>query len=247
MGLTRITQAIEALEQAGLRAGRGFPGGGKPALTAPAVAVGIHRCEGESVTLAVMVFVTPEMGGSLCEDTALEAAAVLEGLGAACIQEACSYDRTTGLLSVRVLAAWGPEAVAGEAGGTEGSDQAAESGTEAALACMVTVGGTALSYLTAAKAEFTVKLYPVGAAGAGVGAVCRYTEYWDITVEELLPLSSVPAQLSTGTFTVQLTRSGGTECYVNCQWIRVLRQDTPQGIRQLRVARSYEERTVISA
>ncbi len=232
MGLTRITQAVQALNDAGLSAGRSFPAAGKAVLSAPAITVGIYRCAGESVTLAVSVFATPEMGGSLCEDRALEAVAVLEGLGASCTQEACSYDRTSGLLSVRILAAWEPEDV----------DQSEEE----AIACTVTVSGVALPYLTGVKAQHTVELYPVNAVGEGAAVLRREVKYWDVTVEEFLPLSKAPASISTGVFALKIVRSTGTERYASCRWIHVLREDTPQGIRQVRVGRSYEEREIIT-
>ncbi len=236
MGLTKINQAISALTGAGLRADRGFPGEKKPALTAPAVTVGIHRCTGESVILAATVFVAPEQGGSLCEDTAQQVVGVLEGLGALCTQEACQYDRTWGLLSVKVLAAW-EQASGNSGGGSSGS------GT-AALGCTVTADGQTLSYVTGVKAEHKADLHPIGAVGVGTVVTRWEVTYWDITVEELLPLSQRPEEIGIQDFDLYIRRAGGTEKYTTCSWISVRREDTPQGVKQVRVARTWEEREI---
>lgn len=106
MGLQWIKKAVDALQQAGIRARRGYPAGKMPYLTAPAVGVSLEEATAEAVTVAVWVFAPLSDGGTACEDTAILAAETLARLGARYQIKCCDFDGRTGLFSLKVLAAF---------------------------------------------------------------------------------------------------------------------------------------------
>ena len=106
MGKQRILSVIAALQSAGFRAARGYPGKGMPYPDAPVVAVSLQEQTGERFVLAVRIYCTVEQGGILCEDRALDMVPVLENLGGDCTVGACSFDGKSGLFSVCVQVKW---------------------------------------------------------------------------------------------------------------------------------------------
>ena len=106
MGKQRILSVIAALQSAGFRAARGYPGKGMPYPDAPVVAVSLQEQRADSLTLALRIYCTVELGGILCEDRALDMVPVLQTLGADCTVGQCSFDGKSGLFSVCVQAKW---------------------------------------------------------------------------------------------------------------------------------------------
>ena len=106
MGRERITAVIDALQALGIRADRGYPGKGMPYPDAPVVAVSLQEQTAEKLTLAVRVYCTVEFGGIVCEDLSMDIVPILEGQGAACTVETCSFDGKSGLFSIPIYATW---------------------------------------------------------------------------------------------------------------------------------------------
>lgn len=106
MGLLTIDEAVEILCAAGLRAGRGWPGGVMPQIGALAVAVNVEQAEQMSVTMAATVCCPGSMGGPACEDGADQVAVAWRAAGGTCRWENCKYDGTCDLFTVRVLGTW---------------------------------------------------------------------------------------------------------------------------------------------
>ena len=106
MGKQRILAVISALQSAGFRAERGYPGKGMPYPDAPVVAVSLQESSPERFILAVRIYCTVEQGGILCEDLSLDMVPVLQTLGADCTVGQCSFDGKSGLFSVCVQARW---------------------------------------------------------------------------------------------------------------------------------------------
>lgn len=111
MGLITVSEAVEILCDAGLRAGRGYPGGVMPQIGALAVAVNVERAEDQSVTLAATVCCPGSMGGGVCEDGAEQVAVAWLAAGAGCRRESCAYDGNSDLFTARVLGTWTAEPV----------------------------------------------------------------------------------------------------------------------------------------
>lgn len=109
MGLQRINSVVAALQEAQIRAQRGFPVGKMPYLTTSVAGVCIELIQAHAVTLAVRIFTPLEHGGAACEDTAMQAAEILAQMGAACQIQSCSFDGKTGLFSMAVLATFKQE------------------------------------------------------------------------------------------------------------------------------------------
>lgn len=106
MGKQRILAVIAALQSAGFRAERGYPGKGMPYPDAPVVAVSLQERSPERFILAVRIYCTVEQGGILCEDRAMDMVPVLEGLGAVCTLGECSFSGKSGLFCICVQAKW---------------------------------------------------------------------------------------------------------------------------------------------
>ena len=106
MGKQRILAVIAALQSAGFRAERGYPGKGMPYPDAPVVAVSLQEQTRERFTLAVRIYCAAPQGGIFCEDRAMDMVPVLENLGADCTVGACGFDGKSGLFSVCVQARW---------------------------------------------------------------------------------------------------------------------------------------------
>ena len=222
MGLQRINEVIEALQSAGIRADRGYPNTGMPYPSAPVVAVNLHSQSAEEVALAVTVYCSVADSGILCEDKALEVAAVLEGIGAVCQVGSCSFSGKTGLFSATVLTKWVEE--------TEEEEEAPAT-QPAEVPPTVLFNDEALPYATGFSAQRSAEVSSVGAAD-GV---------WTVTVEELIPLESVTFGAPTEKFSLAVQRDSMTETYSNCYLETLLRRETSQGLYQKRVAKTWSE------
>ena len=219
MGSQRINQVIDALQSAGIRADRGFPGKGMPYPDAPVVAVNLQQLRKDRVTLAVQVYCTVEFGGIVCEDLSMDIADLLEALEAECTVGNCSFDGKSGLFSIRILAEW-------------------ETAPEPEIPFTVQVGATMLPFVTACSAKRDRELTMVA------GDLATEDKGWFITVTELLPLANKPEKDSDDRFTLILSRRGGTETYADCRWSEVYYEPTAEGMLRRRVARCWGERII---
>ncbi len=235
MGHLRLEQAMQAVENAGLRVQHGYPAGEMPGLTAPVAALWLHKVTGSGATVAVQVFCPTRLGGAACEDAALSAMEALEGIGGDCQLSACEYDRATGCWCVQVLAGW----YTGASGGSGSTVQTPES-----LSCTVKLNGTNLPYLVDFSAEKKRELAPQKVIMSGTEWVRMEESCWVLTVEELLPHGATAPAGDVYGFTLSLTRSGTTETYTDCNWEKIRRQEVPAGVKQVRVAKTWKERSV---
>ncbi len=108
----------------------------------------------------------------------------------------------------------------------------------------VTVNGAALPYVTRLTAKQTQELAAVESLGIGTVQIRQEKLCWDVTVEELLPVGQQPDPVGVGTFILQVRRQQGYEQYIGCRWISAQCKETPWGLQQIRVARTWEEREV---
>ena len=215
MGRQRITQVIDALQAVGIRADRGYPNKGMPYPDAPVVAVNLQEQTAEKLLLAVQVYCTVEVGGIVCEDLSLDIVPILEELGAACTVENCGFSGKSGLFSIRILAAW-------------------DITEEPVAAFTVQAGASMLPFVTAVSARRAVDMTQDGTEDDG----------WYITVTELLPLGNQPEADSEESFTLTVSRLGGTESYPECTWAELYYEPTAQGVIRRRIARSRGARSI---
>ncbi len=219
MGNQLIVEVIDALQSMGVRTERGFPGKGMPYPDTPVVAVNLHEQTEKTLTLSVMIYCTAAFGGTACEDLGMDIAVILQAMEGKCTVGSCSFDGKSGLFTLRVLAAW---------------DIAAE--PEAAFT--VQIGDEILPYVTAVSARQDMRWSLIS------GEVCDDDNGWFITVTELLPQYVRPETDSTGTFTIMISRRGGSESYPNCRWGEIYHEPTAGGAIRRRVARTWSRRTV---
>ncbi len=215
---------MDSLQAISIPAVRGFAPSLQPELSQPAAAVSIQQATETEQILAITVYSPIQLGGSICENAALSAAQALRQLGAQCTQDACSYDRSSGLFAIRLLARWG----------------------HTALPYQVSVDGSVLPHITGLHAEKKAVLSPVGEVGEGMIGIRWEEKYWDITVEELLPGAEPVQDVDIQRFQLEIIRTGSQEQFPGCRWISVRRQDTPQGIKQVRIARTWESRRIVN-
>lgn len=225
MGLQRINETVEALQSAGFRADRGYPNTGMPYPSTPVVAVNLHSQTADTVALAVTVYCSVAYGGIVCEDKALEVAAVLEGIGAACQVGSCDFSGKTGLFSLTILARWVEE--------TE-EEEETPAAKPVEVPPTVLFNDEVLPYATGFSAERTAEVSSVGASDG----------IWTVTVEELIPLKYVTFGAPTDDFSLAVKRDSVEEKYSNCVLQTLLRRETSQGLYQKRVAKTWSEPVV---
>ncbi len=226
----KIRIVREAFNRVHLPSQRGFPAGIQPELTAPMGVVQVHHMDKDTVTLSATVYSPTELGASVCEDAAVGICQNLEENDATIEQESCRYDSTAGLLSLRILATW---------------QFIAQEPTD--IPCTVLVEEEPLPYLTGVFARQTVEYSPVEAIGEGTYSLRREKMAWEVTVEELLPRGCTPPEAELTAFALDIRREDGRERYPQCHWVSVQRQDTPQGVRQVRIAHTEAQREVVYA
>lgn len=221
MGLLTVNEAVKALCDAGLRAGRGYPGAVMPQIGALAVAVNVERAEEKEVTLAAMVCCPGAMGSVACEDGAEQVAAAWATAGGTCIRERCTYEGHSDLFSVRVLGTW-----------------VVEPEPKPVMSAQVALDGRVLAYVTKVRTEVEARWVQSEPGSMGEDPEASLQEQrWTVTVEELLP-SRTELVEPASPFVLTVKEGGQLEQYSNCSWMSVLREDTTEGVRQVRVCQA---------
>lgn len=217
MGKSIVTQVIDALTAAGIRAERGFPGQKMPALTAPGAAVSLEALDQDAgtVTVQTAVLCPAVLGGGVCEDTAVLVCRVLGALGARCVQGSCRHVSLTELLQVDVSAVFR---------GQEGEDGFSR--------LSVTAGGTTLPWAE----EFR-------SWRSGDDTTALTSAVWKFRLEERLPPDAAEGSAPAEPFTLVVTRDGGTETYSGCALTFCRQETTAAGLYRIRQG-TAQSRTV---
>lgn len=105
MGRMILSQVVQGLQDAGILAQRGYPAGLRRIITEPVCAVNLRSADVRSmkVRVAVQVLSPAELGGPVCEEMALAAGDVLNGLGGISTVGGLEFDNRAGLYRVEVL------------------------------------------------------------------------------------------------------------------------------------------------
>ncbi len=217
--IKRVEQVIRTLNDAGVRAQRGYPSQRYLEADAPVAAVCLHGAQDGAVTVAVTLYGRRAVE---CENATRTVVEELTALGTECTVQNCGFDGHMDLFSLRILAQW--------------------PGVEV-LDCRVYINDVLLDTLTGFSSQCSSELYQFTAED-GTVTILQNNKAWSLTVEELLPADAAPATDQQTPFTLKVTRAGGSECFTQCYWENVRRVDTPAGMRQVRTAKSWEERTI---
>ena len=209
---TIVGNVIGALSAASIRSDEAYPGRRIPALTGPVAAVRLGKMDRSVRTTAVEVVVmSPSAsGGSLCENTALRAIEVLQGMGGTCVKDVCKFDEMADVFYIRVEA---------EFFGT-----AMENKWSAGPGYAITIGQQPMEHVTSFSAQRTASGEETALSDAP----------WTFTMEELLiPGTSEPPDPEEP-FTLTVSRSNTDEQFTGCRFTSQQRQDTIRGVTQTR-------------
>lgn len=213
---TIVSQIIEELRAADIRADEAYPGGRIPALTGAVAAVRLGKVDRSvRTTMVQVVIMSPaKSGGSLCESTALQAVEVLQGMGGTCVKDVCKFDEMADVFYIEIEAEFFGTAMAAKWSAGPGFS--------------VTIGAQAMDYVVSFGLQRQTDDEVTAIANAK----------WQFTLEELLPPGTSEPPDPTEPFTLMVTRSNGDELLTECSWISVKREDTLRGISQIRVGQA---------
>lgn len=194
MGKSIVGLVIDALLAESFRAAAASPAGYMPAISIPALAVGLEKADlaEQTVTVRVSVLVPESMGSAGCEAEAIQVGSVLRNMGAACVLEGSRYDGKSGLFRAAVL---------GTFRGRE-----LDTGFEAAAEFSVTVAGTQLSS--------PVSFISWQELGDSVGTLSNMP--WYFRLEELIPLDVQEEEAVLEPFAIRVSHNGKAEIYQGC-------------------------------
>lgn len=213
MAIQIVQTVIDALNEAGIPAQQAYPGSAMARISEAHAAVNLEKLEytARSATVLVTVMAPADLGGSVCEEQAVEAGGILEGLGGICTQEECKFNGYADAYYVRVL------------GTFYGADVI--SGWNTVSDFKVTVGTQEAENVVAFKAEQAVD---------EVTGTPLSTSVWTFRLEEKFGRGEGPLPSPTEPFSITVVRSGSTEIYNECTWISVQLENTDTGLRQIR-------------
>ncbi len=219
MGFGKLTQVVDKLNESGLRTQRGYPAKLMPELGTTVAAVNIASITPQETRVAVRIL--SPTSGSTCEAGAKTAATALSELGAVYQVGECGYDSQMGLFTCCVTGIW-----------------------KTTSNCTVQVNGVNVKNTVAVSVKRSVARTLVTDPETGTTAEECRDQGWNITIEEILPANTLPEVDLTDAFTVAIYRPGGYEQYKNCKWVQISLQSVANGLRRLRIARTWEDRIV---
>ena len=214
MGNTIVEQVVDSLTAIGIRADEAYPGSRIPALMGPVAAVRLGKVDRSVRTTAVEVVVMSPAGtgGSACETTALQAVEKLQAMEATCVKDVCRFDEMADVFYIEIEAVFfGTALVAAWSAGPGYS---------------IKIGEQPMPHVTSFHSGREI----------GKDQTAISNAKWELTLEELLPPGTGEPPDPVEPFTVQITRSSGSETFSGCTWISVSREETIRGVRQVRTA-----------
>ena len=104
--MTIVETVVKVLDDAGIRAKRGYPTAVMPALTDVAAAVRLHELNQGKINacVAISVFAPPKIGAQACEDMALRVCRTLYAHGGICRAVAVDYLASADVFCTEVYA-----------------------------------------------------------------------------------------------------------------------------------------------
>lgn len=215
----RLTMVMDVLNGGGVRSRRGYPGEKYIRPESSVTAVNVYSVENGDIVVAAEVFA---VRAEDCENTADQAVGVLEAAGFTCAVGSCQFHEKMGLFSMRILV---------------------RRVEQAQLQCVVYLNKAQMPYVTAFLASSTAELSQ-HTSDEGVVEILRGTKVWSLTVEELIPADVAPELDTQDSFMLAVERDGGVEVYRECRWETVRREETTEGVRLTRTAKTWIDRTI---
>ena len=223
MGISILEQVLRRLRNAEFQADVAYPGQKFPQITKTVAAVHIEKVDraNMTVTLEVNIITPASLGGTTCELEALRATEVLQWDGAVCIQNGCSYDGSSQVYVVTVLATY----------------------TCVTEADSCTLGPGFGVYINDNYLPFVISfaeeevrdhtaVFSMGEptpVGISLGS-----RIWNITLEERILPGSPEVPEPAGAFKLRIERPAGIETFYHCRWNSIRREMDQSGLRRIR-------------
>lgn len=223
MGISILEQVLRRLRGAEFQADAAYPGQKFPQITKTVAAVHIEKVDraNMTVTLEVNIISPAALGGTACELEALRATEVLQGDGAVCVQNGCTYDGASQVYVVSVLATYTCVTEADRCTLGPGFDVYINDNYQPFAVSF------AEEEIREHTAEFSMgELDPVG--------ISLGSRLWHITLEELILPGSPEAAEPTRAFELRIERDAGTEVFYHCRWQSIRREMDRTGLRRIR-------------
>lgn len=219
---TIVGNVIDALTEASIRADEAYPGRRIPALTGPVAAVRLGKIDRSVRTTAVqIVIMSPAAGGgSLCEDTALRAVEVLQGMGGTCVKDVCKFDEMADVFYIDIEGSFFGTAMEGKWSAGPGYS--------------ITLSQQPMPCIVSFSARRVTDEEVTDLANAK----------WTFVIEELLPPGTSEPSDPEEPFTLSVTRALGDELFTGCKFTEQSREDTIRGVTQIRKG-TADKRTVL--
>jgi hypothetical protein len=226
MAANVVIKVLQALQKQGIFADTAYPGKKMLAVTEVMTAVSLERLDytGRTATVLVTVMVPVAMGGGACEDAAIGVGAILEELGAVCMQEECRFNGYADAFYVRVLGTFRGSAVMDN--------------WDAVSDFQVRVNGIELRNVVSFKAEQAVDQ---------VTGTPLSTAVWTFRIVEEIGRGELPTPLPMDSFKVDVVRTNSKETYSDCAWIACQVENTATGMRQIRtgISKTRDEIAIV--
>lgn len=219
MGLSILELVLRRLRQANFTADVAYPGQKYPRITEPVAAVHIEKVDRAtlSVTVEVSIICPASMGGTACEVEALRATEALRWSGAVCVQNGCTYDGSSQVYVVSVLATF--VCVTEEDRCTMGPG------------FQVFINDTYHPHVRVFSEEETHDRSAVFAMGEpDPKGICPGKYAWSIRLEELIPTGAPEIAEPEGAFKLKIVTDVKTEVYYHCQWTSIHREYSREGL-----------------
>lgn len=219
MGETILDSVVHAMHSAGIPAILAYPGNLQPALSEACVTVCYKQVDwAEEKTQVLVTVLTPAvMGGTVCEQKAMEVSRILQEKGARCLQEACKYDSIGSLFSVEICATF--------------------DGMEVPITWMDMPGFTV--WLAGQRLDHAAAFTAWREVDESVTDI--ENALWHFKLEEVFLAEAAEQHIiEQSPFSIEVLRKGQTETYTECVWtshklefsganMRRIREGTAQG------------------
>ena len=223
MGISILEQVLRRLRNAEFQADVAYPGQKYPQISKTVAAVHIEKVDraNMTVTLEVNIISPAALGGTACELEALRATEVLQWDGAVCVQNGCTYDGSSQVYVVAVMATYTCVTEADKCALGPGFDVYINDNYQPFAVAF------AEEEIRSCNAEFAMgEEAPVG--------ISLGNRLWHITLEEHILPGSPEADDPAGAFELRIERAAGVETFYHCRWQSVRRTMDRSGLRRIR-------------
>lgn len=212
MGQQWLKRVAQLLNEAGLRAGEAFPGGGAPELTGPAAAVELTAvdCASGRAGITVTVLSPRVLGGWTCQEAGAKAVCILSDAGLSARMGRMAYIQDSDCFRIAVEVTL---------------ELCRRDGSWDAGACWeIRAGDTVLNWVTGFTAEQDQGRRIVrDVCQTEPGRISPGSGGWSIRLEQQIPQGKQEAKMPEEPFELAVSDGGRVRIYGGCCWNGVRR------------------------